>query len=201
MRLHRLLVTALAISATALLVPTSSSAANADGVLPMAAARQETRSIAWEVARRNALVDSVKVGACRRLASDQVFCKAIDRGSNSTFKTTCEVRVRVTLIGARPKGTLRGVNCDNERLLVLRVPQALEAARPVAEGLRAGEIVLSAERRISRTEMLVSAVWIPPKDADPAQDQICAAKLNTELTETGAIAVHVTESFCVVPKS
>lgn len=194
MRLHRLLVTALAISATVLLVPTSSPAAKADGVLSMAAARQETRSIAWEVARRNTLVSSVKVGACRRLASDQVFCKAFDRGSSSTFKTTCEVRVRVTLIGTGPKGTLRAVNCDNERLAVLRVPEALEAARPVAEGLRAGDFVLSAEYRISRSEIPVTAVW-------PAKGEICSAHLNVELTDTGEITVHVTKSFCLVPAS
>lgn len=195
MRLHRLLATtALAIAATVLIVPASSSAAEADGVLSMSAARQETRSIAWEVARRNALVNSVKVGACRRLASDQIFCKAIDRGSRSTFKTTCEVRVRVTLVGNRAKGTLRAVNCDNERLAVLRVPEALEAARPVAEGLRAGEFVLSAEYRISRSEIPVTAVW-------PAKGEICSANLNVELTDTGEIAVQVTKSFCVVPAS
>jgi hypothetical protein len=194
MRLHRLLVTVLAIATTALLVPAVSSAAVADGVLSMTAARKETRSVAWEVARRNHLVSSVKVGACQRQASDQVLCEAIDRGSSSTFRTTCEVRVRVTLVGTRPKGTLRAVNCDNERLLVLRVPEALAAARPVAEGLRNGEFALSAERRISRTEIAVMAAW-------PAKDEICGAHLNVELTEAEEIAVRVTEFFCTVPKS
>lgn len=197
MRLFRLFIAALAISVTALLVPASSPATEADGVLSMAAARKATRSVAWEVARRNGLVSSVKLGACQRRASDLIACQAFDRGSSSTLKTTCEVRVRATLVNSHPKGTLRAVNCDNERQAVLRVPQALEAARPVAEGLRAGEFVLSPEFRISRREIPVSAAWVPPKGTN----EICGAQLTVKLTETEATEVQVTKFACVVVTS
>lgn len=201
MRLHRLLATVLAITLTALLVPASAPAADADGVLSMAAARSATRSVAWEVARRNPLVRSVKVGACRRLASDKVFCEAIDRGSSSTLKTTCKVRVRVTLEGTRPKGTLRGVHCENERLAVLRAPQALEATQPVAEDLAGRNVGVNWVGRVSRTEIKTMAGWTRPSAANPAVDEVCALYFRVTLMESGEVTVRLTESFCVVPNT
>ncbi|HEU4738857.1 MAG TPA: hypothetical protein VFS54_07215 [Solirubrobacterales bacterium] len=199
MGLHRLLMTALAISVTALLVPASSPASNAGGVLSMAAARKATRSVAWEVARRNLSVNSVKLGACQRRSTERIVCEATDRGSTSTLKTTCAVRVDVTLAGNRPKGTLRGVNCDNQPFLVLRALQALEATRPVAEELGPKNVGIDIVGRVSRSEIKTMAAWIRPSISNPTAKEACALNFHVSLEPSGEVAVQLTESesFCV----
>lgn len=197
MRPSRLFVIALAAVAALALLPSFSPAAEDGGVLSMAAARNEARSLAWDVARRNLSVNSVKLGQCQRRAADRIFCNAIDRGSTSAYKTTCSVWVRVTLVGERPKASLISVNCENERLPVLRAFQALEATRAVAAEQVGDVVSVGTFGRVSRTEIMTTVVWIRPAAADPTLKEPCALNLRVSLTPSEEVAVQITESFCI----
>jgi len=201
MKPSRLLLTVLALVASFSLVPSSAPAASPDGVLSMTAARLAARSLAWDVARRNPLVTSVKISTCQRRAADRIFCKAVDRGSSSALRTTCIVPIRVTLVRNRPKASSTAANCDNEPLLLLRASQALEAARPLATELGGEDVRVETFARVSRTEIAVAAGWIRPAASDITKDEICATKMLASLVEPEEIAVTITESICVVPKS
>jgi hypothetical protein len=162
----------------------------------MAASRDLTRSVGWEVARRNPLVSSVKVGSCQRRASDRIICNATARGSSSALKTTCEVWVRVTLVDNHPKASRLGTYCDNEPLPLLRAFQALEAVRPMAMELGGNGVSVGTEGRLSRTEIRVTAAWIRPAP-EPAKKELCAIHFKASLTPAETIAVEITDSFCV----
>jgi hypothetical protein len=157
----------------------------------MSAARNAARAVGWEVARRNDLVHSVKVDGCTKKPGDRFHCLVLDRGSTSNFKTICRVSVRVEVVNGRSRGTLRGVNCDRERLLLFRAADA-EAAmqRRVQELASHPERVSIMLTRISRVEIIGNAAWAEP------EGELCAARLQASLTGDGLVVISVEQSHC-----
>lgn len=169
----------------------------------MSAARDAARTIGWDVARRNHLVQSVKVDNCKATAQGRMHCLVLDRGSTSIRKTTCRVSVRVEIVAGQTKGSLRGVSCQNERLLLLRASDAEAAMQLRAQELSGHkESTISIFARLSRLELLGAAAWSPQGSLQKAEDELCSAKLRATMTANGVIQVITEESGCTkVPSS
>jgi len=80
--------------------------------LTMAAARQAARPVARDFARRNPKVNSVSLSGCERLGERRIDCHAIARGSTSTSKTTCRLRIAVRAVNQHPKARLAASSCQ-----------------------------------------------------------------------------------------
>jgi hypothetical protein len=163
--------------------------------LSMTAARNVTRAIAWEVARRNGSVNSVKVGACRRLTADRITCAAIDRGSTSVLETTCRLRVQVRFERGGPTGSLTGVNCENQRRALLRAEAAAAAIRQWAgQEIPDKEAEVGLQGRRSFVEFAGIAAWYLPSAANPTE--VCFIELKAILKGSGEIEVTPGKSGC-----
>jgi hypothetical protein len=178
--------------------PAAAPASAPEDSLSMAAARDATRRTAGDVARRNSLVNTVKVQSCRRRTAKRIVCLAIDQGSTSIQRTTCKVWVRVDLADGRPQASLRSVKCDNEQLLLLR-------GAPARAALEAAALKLGAENpaidpvRLSRLEILGLVGWLRPVDSDPSQTEICSVQMRARLSVSGEVTVQADEVRCTVP--
>jgi hypothetical protein len=191
---------ALALAASALSVAALSAPAAIARVaappLSKVRARSAARSVAWEVARRNPSVNSVKIEGCERRERDRFLCTAVDRGATSELRTTCEVRIAVRLRADRPEASLRGVSCQNERLLLLRAPQALAAILPEAEALGGPEARIVFIGRQERAVIAASVGWtVKPPTA--SAEELCVAKILARLLATGDIEVQVGAPRCL----
>jgi hypothetical protein len=148
--------------------------------LSMASARRSARATAWDVARRNRAVNSVKLSSCSRRAVDRVDCLALDRGSTSTLKTTCSVRVSVRAVGGRPKALLDHVSCENQRLALLRNTEAREAILALGREIAGQEVVLASVARTSRVEFAGNVAWTPGS-ASLGPRELCVVYLRAAL--------------------
>jgi hypothetical protein len=175
-----------------------SSSASADRLLPsLNEARAAARSVGWEVARRNQSVQSVKVGSCERKAGARRHCLVFARGSTSVMKTTCRIGVNVTMLNEVARGTLWQVKCRNQRVAMLRAPDALAAMQLRAQELSAGKEARAAiSARASRTMLFGSAGWSPLGSIYDPQGELCAATLRAILMDDGAIRVSVDAVQC-----
>lgn len=163
----------------------------------MSAARNAARAVGWEVARRNPLVQSVKVDRCTKSREGRIHCLVLDRGSTSVLKTTCRVSVRVGVDRGRIKGALRGVSCHNKRLLLLRASDAEAAMQLRAQELSGHtESTISIFYRPSRTELLGLAAWSPQGSLQKADGELCSAQLRATLTNSEEIQVTTEENGC-----
>jgi hypothetical protein len=147
--------------------------------LSAATARSATRGAAWEVARRNSLVNSVKLGGCNRRAPDRFVCLAYDRGSTSRLATTCRVWVRVEGGDPKPKATVNLISCKNHRLALLKAAEAEAAMLTRGKEILGEEVKLIFLGRMSRTEIVGSVGSFRP--ANSAPQEICSAKLRAIL--------------------
>lgn len=171
--------------------------AGADPVSPsMSTAHNAARAVGWEVARRNDLVQSVKVAGCRKKRGGVFHCLVLDRGSTSNLKTTCRVSVRVEAIDGRARGTLRGVSCDNERLLLLKALDAEAAMQSKVQELADHPELLGIMlARMGRVEIIGNANWSVATPQEP-EGELCSARLRASLMDDGAIQVDVEQSGC-----
>jgi len=156
----------------AVLVPSAASGQAPSRSLSKAEAREAAIPVAWEIARRNSLVDSVKLHGCDRRAADRFVCLAFDRGSSSTLATTCRVWVRVEGTGAKPKATVNLVSCKNHRLALLRAAEAEAAMLPEAQRIGGPQVLFGGVMRRSRVEFVGTGGWTQPAAADPAKKEL-----------------------------
>lgn len=173
-----------------------------EATLSLSAARSAARGTAWEVARRNPSLNSVKLGGCNRRAPDRLVCLALDHGSTSTLATTCRVWIRVEGTDQKPKATVSFISCKNHRWALLRAADA-EAAI-LAEAQRIGgpvDIQFGILGRLSRVEIAGTAGWERPNAADPAKAELCLLELRAVLVGD-EVQVHVSRPLkCVLPTS
>jgi hypothetical protein len=185
----------------ALLVPGSAAGAvEKEGTLSTAGAQSAARATAWDVARRNPWVNSVKFQGCDRRTGDRLVCLAMERGSTSTLATTCRVWIRVEGTDAKPMVKLNLVSCKNRRLALLRAAEA-EAAM-LAELQKIGDpedLSLSIFARLSRVELAGLGTWTRPVAGDPTRTEGCGIGLRAALAD-GEVQIHVSQPLhCVLP--
>jgi hypothetical protein len=171
-----------------------------EGTLSAAAARSAARATAWDVARRNPLVNSVKLQGCDRRAADRLVCLAIERGSTSTLATTCRVWIRAEGANAKPKVKLNLISCKNHRVPLLRAAEA-EAAM-LAEVQRMGgpeDLSFGILERLSRVEIAGMGAWTRPSAADPTRTEVCRVELRAALADT-EVQVRISQPLrCALP--
>lgn len=200
MKMRRPLLLLLSIAMTfAVLAPSPAYAENAGDILTMAAAHDAARPVAWEVVRRNGSVNSLKIQGCHRRADNRAICLAVAGGSSSVLKTSCSIWVGVHLAHGRPEASLKKINCENERLALLRAADAWAAIRPVAESLGGPEVLIGFLGRQGRVEIDAVAGWFRPTAADPARKELCSARLQARLIDTGEVTVSAGATRCFTP--
>jgi hypothetical protein len=155
-------------------LPSTASGQDAGSFLSNAAARMAARPVAWDVARRNATVNSVKLHGCDRRAADRFVCLAFDRGSTSALATTCRVWVRVEGTDAKPKATLNLISCKNHRFALLKAAEAEAAMLARSKEIFGEEVKLIFLARMSRSEIVGSVGAFRPQE-------LCSAKLRAVL--------------------
>lgn len=185
----------------AALLPPTASGQDAGRFLSNAAARRAALPVAWDVARRNATVNSVKLHGCDRRAADRFVCLAFDRGSNSVLATTCRVWVRVQGTNAKSNATLSLISCKNHRFALLKADEAEAAMLTEAQKIGGPETRFSMDGRLSRVELAGTGVWIRPAAADPVKQELCFVGLRATLVGE-QVQVHVARGpTCVLPSS
>jgi hypothetical protein len=169
--------------------------------LSNAAARKAAVPAAWDVARENPSVNSVKLRRCARQAADRFVCLAVDRGSSSQLATTCRVWIRVAGTDASPNATVRLIKCKNHRYALLKAADAETALLAEAQTFGGSEVTVAIIARFNRLELAALAGWTRPAIADPRRKEFCGADLRATLVGD-QIEVRVTRGpFCLLPNS
>jgi hypothetical protein len=182
MKLHRsLLILSALVLMLAALAPPVASGQNAGRLLSNAAARKAALPVAWDVARRNPAVNSVKLHGCDRRAANRFVCLAFDRGSTSTTATTCRVWIRIEGTDARSTATQSLIDCKNHRFALLRAVEAAAAMHAEAQKLGGPEALFSMNGRLSRVELAGDGGWLRPARADPTKHELCVVELRATL--------------------
>jgi len=166
--------------------------------LSMPAARDAARAVAWDFARGNPSVNSVKIRSCHREATRRIQCLAVSRGSTSTLSTTCQVWIRVGVAEGRPKASRKRVSCENLRRPLLRASRAASAMRPEGERIGGPEAMFSILGRTSRVGFAGMAAWIRPFPGDPSEIEICKVDMTATLVGE-EVWVHADPVVCSLP--
>jgi hypothetical protein len=200
MKTRRFLSNSLAFALTlAFLLPSGASGQEAKPWLSSAGAREAALPVAWEVARRNQTVNSVKLHGCDRRAADRFVCLAFDRGSTSELATTCRVWVRVEGTDTTSKATLTLIDCKNHRFALLRAAEAEAAMLAEAQRIGGPEVRLSMLGRQSRVETEGEGFWLRPASSDPTKKELCEVALTATLVGD-QVQVRVTQGpTCLLP--
>lgn len=164
--------------------------------LPPPVAHSKARQLAWEVARRDSRLSSVKIEGCRNHGANRFTCMAIERGSTSARLTTCRTRIRVGLAHGVPKASVIASRCQTERRLVFRSAAALAAVRPVVEEMASGTWGIQPMRRISLVELEFNVQWHVMRGDTPPIWEVCSANLRARLVSKHQVEVDVVSSRC-----
>jgi hypothetical protein len=164
------------------------------------AAREAARATAWKVARRNPLVNSVKVASCKRLDPQAFRCLALDRGSTSLKRTTCRVWVDVEMKNGHLTSSLKLVSCKSDRLPLLTAAEAETAVLAhLQEVAGAGkELLVNSVGRVSRTEVAGYGGWNYPDRMHPRE--VCSVVWRATMDD-GEIRVTIEDLSCFTPGS
>jgi hypothetical protein len=164
----------------------------------MTAARDATRAVAWKVARRNPLVNSVKIQSCERRGHQVIHCLAVDRGSTSLKRTTCRVWVDVEMVNGHLTSSLKLVSCRGDRLPLLTAAEAETAVLShLKEVAGAGkEVFVYSRGRASRTEVAGGGGWNYPDRVHPRE--VCSVMWRATMDD-GEIRVTIEDLSCFIP--
>jgi hypothetical protein len=184
----------------AALAPSAASGQEAKPWLSNAAARKAALPVAWEVARQNHSVNSVKLHGCDRRAADRFVCLAFDRGSNSERATTCRVWVRVEGTDAKSKANLTLIDCKNHRFALLRAAEAEAAMLAEAQRIGGPEVIFSMYGRLSRVELTGSAGWLRQASTNPTKKETCGVNLNATLVGDQVQVRVIQGPYCLLPQ-
>jgi hypothetical protein len=170
--------------------PSSDSLAKAD-------ARRAASKVAREFARANDSVNSATVSGCRRRAADHVDCLAVGRGSTTTTKTVCRLRIAVQATSGNPRAEVLSSKCQTQSRFELTEAEALVALLGKMKELVDQPIQISALERASQTSFRARANWTRP--GARGETSTCTALLTVTLQSPGVIELSVLVVDCSPP--
>jgi hypothetical protein len=160
--------------------------------LDKGAARHAARVVARRFAHRNPDVTTAAVGVCRRLGERRVDCLAVDRGSTSTSRTTCRLRIAVRARDRHPSPRLASSRCETESSLFLSAARAKQAMLAAANPI-AGRGAAFYQTRINALEFEGVSGW---RQMGPVGIETCTLELLAELLPSNRVRVETGTPLC-----